>query len=187
MSKLVAPKDRVRCSHGRHAKGCSGERDGRHMKAVRLRCTKRGHVRGCDGASDPRHAKLSRAESQQQRREIERSRRRSQSQQDRRKREQSDSQISPLMSQKRAATGEKAGGGKATHGGTGEGTSKGGQTPLYGNLRPEQVPPEKFELLQAGRLSQTCPDCGRTEAAGFHCSGCFAGMSPEFWAARTVA
>ncbi len=26
--------------------------------------------------------------------------------------------------------------------------------------------------LEAGRLEQRCPDCGRAEAAGYYCTGC---------------
>ena len=31
---------------------------------------------------------------------------------------------------------------------------------------------ETARLLQAGRLEQVCPDCGRREAAGHYCTGC---------------
>jgi hypothetical protein len=37
------------------------------------------------------------------------------------------------------------------------------------------------ELLREGRLSQACPSCGRHEAAGSYCSGCFRPMTAEDW------
>ena len=35
--------------------------------------------------------------------------------------------------------------------------------------------------LQAGKLEQACPVCGRWEAAGYHCSGCGRPMGPIDW------
>jgi hypothetical protein len=52
--------------------------------------------------------------------------------------------------------------------------------------RPDPVPPETRAALQAGRLEQTCPDCGRHEAAGHHCSGCTRRMGPEDWSRGTA-
>jgi len=37
------------------------------------------------------------------------------------------------------------------------------------------------ELLQAGRLSQVCPDCGLQEAAGAYCTRCLRPMSEQDW------
>ena len=37
---------------------------------------------------------------------------------------------------------------------------------------------ETEKLLQEGKLSQTCPACGRAEAAGGHCSWCGRPMGP---------
>ncbi len=35
--------------------------------------------------------------------------------------------------------------------------------------------------LAAGRLSQTCPRCGRSEAAHWYCSWCVRPMTPANW------
>lgn len=40
---------------------------------------------------------------------------------------------------------------------------------------------ETARLLQAGRLEQRCPDCGRDEAAGYYCSGCARPTGPAEW------
>jgi hypothetical protein len=42
-------------------------------------------------------------------------------------------------------------------------------------------------LLQAGRLEQVCSGCGRSEAAGFYCTGCTAPMGPADWHRRPVS
>jgi hypothetical protein len=38
-----------------------------------------------------------------------------------------------------------------------------------------------LELLRAGKLSQTCPACHITEAAGSHCSACLRPMAEADW------
>jgi hypothetical protein len=38
--------------------------------------------------------------------------------------------------------------------------------------------------LQAGRLEQTCPACGRWEAAGAYCTGCGRPTGPADWYAN---
>lgn len=38
--------------------------------------------------------------------------------------------------------------------------------------------------LERGRLSQTCPACGITEAAGHYCSRCHRAMGPADWKAQ---
>jgi hypothetical protein len=40
---------------------------------------------------------------------------------------------------------------------------------------------ETQKLLEAGKLEQTCPACGRWEAASFYCSLCARPMSPADW------
>lgn len=40
---------------------------------------------------------------------------------------------------------------------------------------------EVAALLQAGKLSQECPYCGRTEAAGSYCTGCARPMAETDW------
>jgi hypothetical protein len=35
--------------------------------------------------------------------------------------------------------------------------------------------------LQAGRLEQSCPSCGMTEAAGSYCTRCYARTSEADW------
>ena len=35
--------------------------------------------------------------------------------------------------------------------------------------------------LQRGRLEQACPACGRWEAAGSYCSGCYRPMTAADW------
>jgi hypothetical protein len=35
--------------------------------------------------------------------------------------------------------------------------------------------------LQAGKLEQMCPDCGRWSAATHYCSWCFRPMGPDDW------
>lgn len=37
------------------------------------------------------------------------------------------------------------------------------------------------QLLQEGRLSQHCPACNITEAAGFYCTRCFRPMDEPDW------
>ena len=41
--------------------------------------------------------------------------------------------------------------------------------------------PETMKLCQDGRLSQTCPSCGRDEAAGWYCTGCARPTGPAEW------
>ncbi len=41
--------------------------------------------------------------------------------------------------------------------------------------------PETAALLQAGKLEQCCPSCGRWEAAGWACSWCSRPMSEADW------
>lgn len=38
-----------------------------------------------------------------------------------------------------------------------------------------------LELLRAGKLEQTCPTCGRWEAAGRYCTGCGRQTGPADW------
>jgi hypothetical protein len=40
---------------------------------------------------------------------------------------------------------------------------------------------ETRELLQRGKLEQTCPDCGRWEAASYYCSWCARVMTAADW------
>jgi len=41
--------------------------------------------------------------------------------------------------------------------------------------------PEVLKLLRAGKLEQSCPDCGRWSAASRCCSWCFRPMGPNDW------
>ena len=41
--------------------------------------------------------------------------------------------------------------------------------------------PETEKLLQQGKLEQTCPKCGITEAAHHYCTACFTPMGPADW------
>ena len=41
--------------------------------------------------------------------------------------------------------------------------------------------PETAFLLERGKLEQTCPSCGRWEAAHFYCSWCQRPSGPEDW------
>ena len=41
--------------------------------------------------------------------------------------------------------------------------------------------PDMRRQIQAAKLEQTCPDCGRTEAAGYYCSLCCRITGPEDW------
>ncbi len=43
------------------------------------------------------------------------------------------------------------------------------------------LPAETAELLRTGKLEQTCPECGRVEAAGAYCSGCSRQTGPDDW------
>jgi hypothetical protein len=43
------------------------------------------------------------------------------------------------------------------------------------------IPAETLDLLRAGKLEQTCRDCGRREAAGHSCSWCARQMGPGDW------
>ena len=46
---------------------------------------------------------------------------------------------------------------------------------------PIEMSAETRELLQRGKLEQTCPDCGRWEAASWYCSWCARAMAPADW------
>ena len=52
-------------------------------------------------------------------------------------------------------------------------------------LRAHRLPPEVPERLRLpllrGKLEQTCPDCGVSEAAHFVCSACLLPMGPDDW------
>lgn len=37
------------------------------------------------------------------------------------------------------------------------------------------------DALRMGKLEQSCPDCGRWEAAGLYCTGCRRPMGPLDW------
>ena len=52
---------------------------------------------------------------------------------------------------------------------------------------PIDMPAETRALLQAGKLEQMCPDCGRWSAADHYCSNCFRDMSPVDWYKNAVA
>lgn len=43
------------------------------------------------------------------------------------------------------------------------------------------VPPDVQAQLQAGKLEQTCGECGRWSAATHYCSWCFLPMGPADW------
>lgn len=43
------------------------------------------------------------------------------------------------------------------------------------------IPAATLDLLRAGKLEQTCRDCGRCEAAGRTCSWCARRMGPDDW------
>ena len=45
----------------------------------------------------------------------------------------------------------------------------------------ETLPADVAADLVAGRLSQRCPQCGTTEAAGGHCTACFVVTGPADW------
>jgi hypothetical protein len=45
------------------------------------------------------------------------------------------------------------------------------------------LPGHTADQLQRGRLEQSCV-CGRWEAAGAYCSGCYRSMGPEDWYAN---
>lgn len=47
--------------------------------------------------------------------------------------------------------------------------------------RDLDIPADITELLRAGKLEQTCRDCGRCEAAGRTCSWCARRMGPDDW------
>lgn len=46
---------------------------------------------------------------------------------------------------------------------------------------PIEMSAETRELLQRGKLEQTCPACGRWEAASHYCSWCARAMTPADW------
>lgn len=37
------------------------------------------------------------------------------------------------------------------------------------------------DLMRAGKLETTCPDCGRWSAAVWRCSWCYRALGPEHW------
>lgn len=49
------------------------------------------------------------------------------------------------------------------------------------------VPPDVARELADKRLSKTCPDCGRAEAASWYCSGCYLPMDHTDWHRETRA
>jgi hypothetical protein len=56
------------------------------------------------------------------------------------------------------------------------------ETPPARHARePIDMPSETRALLQAGKLEQTCPSCGRWSAATHYCSWCFRPMGPADW------
>ena len=45
----------------------------------------------------------------------------------------------------------------------------------------QAIPAELAADLQAGKLEQACCHCGRWEAAGRYCSGCYQPTGPSSW------
>ena len=55
------------------------------------------------------------------------------------------------------------------------------QARAAGAGRDLDLPADVASDLVAGRLSQRCPHCGTTEAAGGHCTACFVVTGPDDW------
>ena len=60
-------------------------------------------------------------------------------------------------------------------------------TPADGQPQPPDQPPndgatpDVMRLLLGGKLEQTCPACGRWEAAHWYCSWCWSKTGPADW------
>jgi len=52
--------------------------------------------------------------------------------------------------------------------------------------RGAAIPADMVADFERGKLGQTCPDCGITEAAGFSCTACDRRTGPDDWS-RQVA